>query len=118
MGGIHYIPLKIIYYIIFTLNIYLCFIKLSSKLDYKIKKLFNMDTVTVHYWPTEPQSCSSIQPLSFILTITLILSSCTTIMLCTSVWTNHWEYIEWDYQEVSLVKVNNFEKIFRVHQLF
>lgn len=38
MGGIYYIPLKIIYYIIFTLNIYLCFIKLSSKLDYKIKK--------------------------------------------------------------------------------
>jgi len=61
-----------------------------------------MDTVTVHYWPaTESQGCSSIQPLSFILTITLILSSCTTLMLCTSVWTDHWENIEWNFEEVS-----------------
>lgn len=60
-----------------------------------------MDTVTVHYWPTESQgACSSIQPLSFILTITLIVSSCTTLMLCTSVWTDHWEHMEWDFQEV------------------
>jgi len=61
-----------------------------------------MDTVTVHYWPTESQGCSSIiQPLSLILTITLIISSCTTLMLGMSVWTDHWENMEWDFQEVS-----------------
>lgn len=61
-----------------------------------------MDTVTVHYWPTEPQDCGPpLQPISFILTITLILSSCTALMLCTSVWTDHWENIEWDFHEVS-----------------
>lgn len=59
-----------------------------------------MDTVTVHYWPTESQGLL-IQPLTLFLTATLILSSCTTLMLCTSVWTNHWENMEWDFQEVS-----------------
>lgn len=60
-----------------------------------------MDTVTVHYWPTEAQGYLSIQPLTIFLTITLLFSSCTTLMLCTSVWTNHWENMEWDFQEVS-----------------
>lgn len=61
-----------------------------------------MDTVTVHYWPTESLGRSSVQPLTFILTITVILSSCTTLILCTSVLTDHWETIEWDFQEVSI----------------
>jgi len=61
-----------------------------------------MDTVTVHYWPPESRG-SSIQPLPFIITITLILSSCTTFMLCTSVLSDHWENMEWDFQEVSQV---------------
>lgn len=65
-----------------------------------------MDTVTVHYWPTESQSCSSTQPLTFILTITLILSSCTTLMLCTSIWTDHWANMEWDFQEVSYLHLD------------
>lgn len=59
-----------------------------------------MDTVTVHYWPTEAQGYLSIQPLTIFLTMTLLFSSCTTLMLCTSVWTNHWENMEWDFQEV------------------
>ncbi|KAE9544902.1 hypothetical protein AGLY_000445 [Aphis glycines] len=68
----------------------------------------NMDTVTVHYWPTETQGCLSVQPLTLFLTITLILSSCTTFMLCTSVWTNHWESMEWDFQEaISVLKTQN-----------
>lgn len=62
-----------------------------------------MDTVTVHYWPTESQKRSSLQPLTFILTITVILSSCTTLILCSSVLTDHWETIEWDFQEVSII---------------
>ncbi|XP_029344341.1 uncharacterized protein LOC100570186 isoform X3 [Acyrthosiphon pisum] len=67
-----------------------------------------MDTVTVHYWPTEAQGCLSIQPLTLFLTITLLLSSCTTLMLCTSVWTNHWENMEWDFQEaISVLKTQN-----------
>ncbi|CAI6373191.1 unnamed protein product [Macrosiphum euphorbiae] len=67
-----------------------------------------MDTVTVHYWPTEAQGCLSIQPLTLFLTITLLLSSCTTFMLCTSVWTNHWENMEWDFQEaISVLKTQN-----------
>lgn len=72
-----------------------------------------MDTVTVHYWPTESQSCSSIQPLSFILTVTLILSSCTTLMLCTSVWTDHWESMDWDFQKVRLLMFKN--NIYFIH---
>lgn len=68
----------------------------------------NMDTVTVHYWPTEARGCLSVQPLTLFLTITLILSSCTTFMLCTSVWTNHWESMEWDFQEaISVLKTQN-----------
>ncbi|XP_025194786.1 uncharacterized protein LOC112594269 [Melanaphis sacchari] len=67
-----------------------------------------MDTVTVHYWPTEAQGCLSVQPVTLFLTITLILSSCTTLMLCTSVWTNHWENMEWDFQEaISVLKTQN-----------
>ncbi|VVC34820.1 Hypothetical protein CINCED_3A020718 [Cinara cedri] len=67
-----------------------------------------MDTVTVHYWTNEPRGCSSMQPLSLILTITLILSSCTTLMLCMSVWTDHWEIIEWDFQEaLSVLRTQN-----------
>ncbi|XP_022179364.1 uncharacterized protein LOC111039981 [Myzus persicae] len=67
-----------------------------------------MDTVTVHYWPTEAQGCILIQPLTLFLTITLILSSCTTFLLCTSVWTNHWENMDWDFQEaISVLKTQN-----------
>ncbi|XP_060840216.1 uncharacterized protein LOC132921289 isoform X2 [Rhopalosiphum padi] len=67
-----------------------------------------MDTVTVHYWPTETQGCLSVQPVTLFLTITLILSSCTTFMLCTSIWTNHWENMEWDFQEaISVLKTQN-----------
>jgi len=74
----------------------------------------NMDTVTVHYWPTEAQGCLSVQPLTLFLTTTLIVSSCTTFMLCTSVWTNHWESMEWDFQEVSIQEfnVNKFKVVY------
>ncbi|XP_047995294.1 uncharacterized protein LOC125233352 [Leguminivora glycinivorella] len=46
---------------------------------------------------TPPQECEcGVQPSVFYLLATLLLTSCSTAMLCASIMTDHWEHVVWE----------------------
>ncbi|XP_050542529.1 uncharacterized protein LOC126906202 isoform X2 [Daktulosphaira vitifoliae] len=70
-----------------------------------------MDTVTVHYWSTETKSFANKQTHSILLVAALIFSMSTTVMLCSSIWTDHWDSVEWDIEQaIELLKTQNQSK--------
>lgn len=56
------------------------------------------DRESTHY----PQPSTNLPILLFI--ITMILTSCATILTCLSLMTNYWEYISWDIRKVDEIK--------------